>query len=385
MKPTTAYVAWSVAGLGAAIALAAACGPSGFQSETVIDSVRVLASRVDADDSYAKPGDVVTLETLTVDGRKDKTPPAVTYWIPFVCTNPVDDLYYACFAPFLGADAGTGGGAAIPSFDAGAAEDAGGATDASAGSDGGAGAGDASAPPVLTPVIPIGALAGLLTPGTDITPYLPTGPFTFQIPANIIAGHQVEQGIDPYGLAIVFNIACAGHVKVVGVSAANGPQQVPIGCFDDAGNALGPDDYVIGFTRVYVSTTKANANPRIAGFLFNGTESTTNDAGTANPSPISVTIPACHGSCDAVNIDMDVPTSSWSPGAKSIWVDYYAAGGSVSGEARLLYDISAGKTADPKNPITYQPPDDPGPATIWAVVHDSMDGVTWLQVNVVAK
>jgi hypothetical protein len=169
------------------------------------------------------------------------------------------------------------------------------------------------------------------------------------------------------------------------VDPTAGPQQVPIGCFDDAGTALGPDQYVIGFTRVYVSLTKTNANPRIAGFLFNGVESATNDAGTANPSPLTVKIPACQGSCNGVSIDMDVPPSNWTPGSKAIWVDYYALGGSLSDDARLLYDINAGQTSDTGHSITYTPPDNPGPATIWAVVHDTNDGVTWLQVNVVAQ
>jgi hypothetical protein len=32
--------------------------------------------------------------------------------------------------------------------------------------------------------------------------------------------------------------------------------------------------------------------------------------------------------------------------------------------------------------VNYTPPSSPGEATLWAVVHDNRDGVTWLQVNV---
>ncbi len=147
----------------------------------------------------------------------------------------------------------------------------------------------------------------------------------------------------PYGLIIVFNIACAGQVWTKAIDPTAGPQQVPIGCFDDQGNALGPDQYVIGFTRVYVYETKTNANPVIDGFFFNGGEKPVGDAGGGIPSPISVQMPACSGdNCNGVPIDMDVPQSSWAPNPKMIWVDYYATG-NLGASARLLYDQVAGR------------------------------------------
>ncbi len=382
-----------VLAIAAAVVVAVACGPAGFTSSSVISSVRILATRADNDKSYAKPGDLVTLEALTVDGRLNRTPPAVLYWIPFVCTDPADDLYYACFAPLLGGDAGTGGGQPPPTFDAGSGgADAGGgdAGDEDADLDGGvAQAEDAVAPapsqtpsPTISPA-QIAALFSNLDGGTDITQYLPTGPFTFQVPADAITNHPPVAGAAPYGLIIVFNIACAGRVVALPVNAAAGPQQIPIGCYDTAGNALGPDQYVIGFTRVYVSETKTDENPVINGFLFNNVETLTADAGGGNPSPINVTMPLCSGSnCNGVPLDMDVPPSSWSlSDQKSIWVDYYSYNGNIGDDARLLYDQNAGQVSDSKDQVTFS--DDGGTAaTIWAVVHDSNDGVTWLQVNV---
>jgi hypothetical protein len=234
----------------------------------------------------------------------------------------------------------------------------------------------------LSPVISAGALAGLFTAGADITPYLPTGPFTFQVPADAITSHPVVQGTPAYGLIIIFNIACAGRVKTLPIDPAAGPQQIPIGCFDSSGNALGSDQYVIGFTRVYVSLTKTNTNPVITGFVFNNQEEFTADAGGGIPSPINVTMPACSGSsCNGVPIDMDVPLSSWAPAPKAIWVDYYSQGGNLGDDARLLYDQTAGRVFNTVNPVTFSEDAGTG-ATIWAVVHDSNDGVTWAQVNV---
>jgi hypothetical protein len=354
-----------------AVVLAVACGPAGFTSEDQINSVRILATRADNDKSFAKPGDTVTLETLTLDGRTNKTPPAVTYWIPYVCENPIDDAYYGCFAPLLGEDAGIGGFQFPPTPDAGGED--GGALDGGAGEDAGT---------PLSPVITPAELATFFVPKTDITASLPKGPYTFVVPKDAITSHPVVAGAPaPYGLIILFNIACAGHVWTTSIDPSAGPQQVPITCGDAMGNPLGPDQYVIGFTRVYVYATLTNANPVINGFFFDDAEAPVADAGGANPAPITVKLPPCTGdNCNAVNIDMDVPQSSWAPDPKMIWVDYYTTG-NLGSEAKLLYDQNAGRVSDSLDPVTFS--DDGGTATIWAVVHDSNEGVTWLQVNVV--
>jgi hypothetical protein len=112
------------------------------------------------------------------------------------------------------------------------------------------------------------------------------------------------------------------------------------------------------------------------------------------PPPLDIDLAACHGNCAPSQIDLDVPVSSWelNPNDKddtgavrreAIWVDYYAKGGSIDGEARLLYDAALGRLTATE--IKYSPPDDPGLATFYAVVHDDRDGVTWLQVNVHAR
>src|SRR5580658_9027802 len=91
------------------VALSIACGPSSFESQDVIDSVRILASRADRDEAYARPGDTVTLEVAAVDGRRVRPAPMKLYWIPVACANPADDAYYACFA-----GAGDGGLGGLP-------------------------------------------------------------------------------------------------------------------------------------------------------------------------------------------------------------------------------------------------------------------------------
>jgi hypothetical protein len=146
---------------------------------------------------------------------------------------------------------------------------------------------------------------------------------------------------------------------------------------------------------VYVYDSVSNKNPEIDGFIVNGVETKTGVAGTAIPNPIDIDVPACTKSCSSVAITVDVPESSWevdpynkdangNPQHESLWVDYYDIGGNLESEARLLYDSNAGKITGTGSTVNYDTPST-GDATLWAVVHDNRDGVTWLQVNVHAK
>ena len=94
---------------------ASSCAPSGFADETLVTTVRILASS--SDPAYAQPGDTVTVQVLAVDGRPaqaQQAQPMSTYWIPFVmpfeCVDPPNDAYFACFQELLGGDGGAAGG-----------------------------------------------------------------------------------------------------------------------------------------------------------------------------------------------------------------------------------------------------------------------------------
>ena len=64
------------------------------------------------------------------------------------------------------------------------------------------------------------------------------------------------------------------------------PQQVPIGCFDANHNALGPDDWVFGFTRVYAYNDVANANPTISSIDSAHSPGAPMKDSTSTPSPL---------------------------------------------------------------------------------------------------
>ena len=89
MKQNSSNLASVVIAAGLSMA---SCGPSDFSPETLINTVRVMASR--SSEPYAAPGDNVNLEVLAYDGRPQKNEPMKIYWLPFTCENPIGDAYY---------------------------------------------------------------------------------------------------------------------------------------------------------------------------------------------------------------------------------------------------------------------------------------------------
>ncbi len=329
------------------------CAPSGFRDETKISGVRILASA--SDPAYAKPGQNFTVNVLAYDGRPTKPEPMQVYWLPIVCPNPPDDAYYGCFQEFASALAST-----------------------RAGADGGADGGSEA-----------GAAGGLPTFPTGVAVPLPTGPsYQFQMPLNAVTAHPVAAGTPvPYGLAIVFNIACAGHIELLPRDpTSDNPVQVPLGCFDTNENLLTPDDYVIGFTRVYAFDALTNANPIIDHVDVEG---------HAVDLAQGFTTGRCQGgACPKVHIGPVVPEASWEenpevldangkPLKEEIWADFYTTFGSLTDSARLLYDSRSGSIGTPDTTDDqWSAPTDPGDGFIFIVVHDSRGGAAWAQVPV---
>jgi hypothetical protein len=341
----------------------ASCGPAGFQDEALVNGVRILATRADL--PYAKPGDTVTLSVLAADGRTSKPEPMVIYWFPvtfaapltlplaskdFVCEDPANDAYFACFASLI--DGGTP-------------------------ADGGAGG----------TTLPIGVdLSKLL--------HLPQGP-TLSVPisSDIITKHAPTTGTDPYGIAIVFNMACAGHPELLPPNSSNlSFNQLPVGCFDKNG-PVDSDSYVVGYATIYAYEKITNQNPVISqmlyqrdgGFGFVG-DSSVADAGSFGDA--GIVVPTCTATkgCPTYSFDIDVPDASWEvdpqdlssngqPLHEQIWVDYYWTAGNFSDDSRLVYDPTLGPVGG--TAVTMTAPATPTAATFWAVVHDNRGGVAW--------
>jgi hypothetical protein len=350
-----------------AVVALVACG-GGFDAPSKVNSVRILGVRVDA--PYAKPGQTVSLDLLAVDGRLDQTRPMQIAWLPFVCVNPPQDLYYACFLPLSNGQGGAAKQSPVVIYDPNTVDGGSGGTPLT-----GAGGGSVSA----------GDIIGRIPPGTDLTPFLPKGPrFAFKMPDNIIDSHApVEGARERYGIAFVFHIACAGKIVLAPTDSSKGPQQVPIACVGPDGAPLPATEYVFGFSRVYGYDTKVNHNPELTKVTFQGADVDVSKG---------VTTPKCttrkRDECPKVKFDAVVPESSWedNPGdvdenggvlKEQVWVAYFATQGDFVGDARLLYDTRGGKITD--SAIEYQAPFNATRGTIYAVVHDSRGGTSWTQ------
>ena len=316
------------------------CAPTGFQNATIISSVRILASS--ADQPYAQPGSTVTVQVLAHDGRSSQPEPMTIYWIPIPCINPANDAYYACFAQFAAAAAG-------------------------AGADGGA-------PPS----------------GLDLTS-LPTGAsFAFKMPVNAITSRPQMPGLPaPYGLAILFNIACAGHLELVPPDPGN-VQSPPVGCFDAQHKQLGPNDYVFGFTRVYAYDLLKNPQLENGNPVIQSIDSTV----PVDPATGGITVPRCGATCKTVHIGPVVPPSSQEldPAQhdlqgnvlhEQIWAEFFSTFGSFADDVHLLYDPVTGSVGGPsETDDEFTPPGEAGDGLLWIVVHDNRGGATWATVPV---
>lgn len=329
-----------------------ACGASAFDAQSRVNSVRMFGVRPDK--PYAKPGDTVTLEVLAADGRKVKNRPLKIFWFSIVCINPREDLYYACFIPAELPDGGTfdGGTRIVAPFP----PDGGVTPDAGAGRGGGLSS------------IPV---------GIDLSAFLPQGPtFSFRMPDDVIT---TRPGSPPYGLAIVFNIACAGQVRFA-ERVGNAPQQVPVQCTDENGEKLGPEDYVIGINRVYAYTDRTNTNPIVERVTLDGVDVDFQKG---------ITIDHCaaqrRADCKATKIDIKVSDSSWElnpdPDGKvsqheQIWATYYSDLGDLKDDARLLFDSRKGRISE--SDVELRAPYEPGEGTLWTVVHDNRAGAAFV-------
>jgi hypothetical protein len=313
-----------------AVGLAAGCS-SDLPPASRVDTVRILATR--ADKPYAKPGEGVTLQVLAADGRADRSRPMRVFWLPAVCTNPDGDDYFGCYP----------------------------------------------------------AMAGKFAPRIDLSSVLvPGDQWTFTMPADAIATAAPHPGApDPYGIAFAFVIACAGRVQYVPVdTSTQSPLTTPFGCFDDANRALGPDEFVFAFARVYAFADRRNANPVIDHLVFGG---------AAVDPAVGIAVGHCTSSdethCPTTDLDTVVPDSSWEadPGSldttggeahEALWADYYVTAGRFDNDSVVLFDAHSGRVSSGDG---YAAPLSRGPQTLWAVVHDTRGGTSWISVPLNAK
>lgn len=306
---------------------ASACSGEAFDPPNQIKGVRVLAVTKSA--AYAKPGEAVRLDILYWDGKssaENQRDVEVTWFSG--CTNPAGDLYYGCYpqiADLLGGP---------PSADK----------------------------------------LKLIGQGTS---------FEVTMPSDIVSSRpEPRDGSTPYGLAYVFFAACPGKLgpPQPGKEAESG---LPIGCYDENDNALGPDDFVVGYTSIYAYDDLRNENPIIDALFFEGQEGEARVPRCTESKCQSYTLKALIDPKSAELDPLADRAPDGSPVSEQIWINYYATAGTLSHPAALVNDATRGW--NDHNESGWEPPREAQTVMIWAVVRDNRGGSSWKQVKVVVE
>jgi hypothetical protein len=222
----------------------------------------------------------------------------------------------------------------------------------------------------------------------------------------------------PYGLAFVFFAACAGTLKQV-TPTEDSP--LPIACTDANGAFLGADDFVAGYTQIYVFDDYTNANPVLAdangkghmtfrGQTFEadcingacvGLADPVEDPCITDPNGVRC-VPTCADDGDIQKctkhdfqpaLDPSLPANHEPDSiaalaygrayGEEMWIDYYADRGNFDPPLKLFSDAQSG--FNPKYASHFLAPKDPGPVRVWVVLHDNRGGVAWEGFTLGAK
>lgn len=338
----------------AAIAPVGCAAPSDRASE--VHTLRVLAVR--SESPFAKPGTTAQLSLLGFDGspravRVDGTRRTTsTLWIGG-CTNPPGDSYSAC-TPYLHE--------VLRQL---------GAENLAAG------------------VVPDNAPPGVVGWGQT---------FEAHVAPEVISSRAVAPGVvNPYGVQIVFVAYCGGILRRV----TEDPKQFPLGCFDaDTGGQLGRDDFDFGFYPLFSYESVENRNPVIEALTLDGSDDA---AECSDSSPCAAgyqcgsqsrclpVVQRCTKSdaddCDKHVLGVQVPTTSVEPAVvahvaqseakpETIWVSYYADGGSFEHDAQLVNEPNTGWNSNSAG-VWRANTEANREVRLWAIVRDNRNGVAW--------
>lgn len=327
-------------------AISSGCAAT-FDPPARVSSLRVLG--ITADKPYAAPNDEVTLEMTYFDGFEDDEGsgprPVEITWLGG-CFNPPNDLYYACYEQLAEVLQGVASGSLPPQ--------------------------------------------GLVSQGVGINK------FTLKLPENIISQRPAPEFGPHYGIAYVFFAACAGKVRPVLPDGTGRAPDFPLGCFDEAGNRLGSESFVPGYTQIYVfADGRPNENPVIQGLTLNNKEIPGSDEFDKIPTvkvcPISDEdrrTPSCDREADIADcesytlralidpevaeIDPDATGEDGEPLTETLWVSYFSDAGDITPGIKLVNEPISGFNTDLG--VTFIPPPEPGITTLWAVLRDARGG-----------
>lgn len=333
----------------AAVLLTTACGPE-LDPISRVETLRIIGVRKSA--PYARPGERVDLQMLYEDGSGEDR--EVETFFAFWCVNPAGDLFSQCLSE---------------------------------------------------------------PPNEEVGAQFVNNSSTFSIdlPEDALKPSAVDPSLPRQGTAFVFYGVCAGRLdgdlvkngvlnEDALTGAASGEALLPR-CLDEDGNALGADDFVVGYSTILIYEDLRNENPVITGFEVNGEAVTVDCIDEECDAPYAIPdldgceegvpcIEVCEddgqlGLCPEIEMTVRVDESSaegdsyaeLAYGAQlseSLWVSYFVDRGSVSAPLRLVNDATQGWQSDYGSAILA--PKDPGPLRIWAAVRDNRGGVSWTRL-----
>jgi len=336
----------------------AACGDD-YDPKSALVGVRVLGVKVDA--PYAKPATKPKLSMLLVDGSPERgTRPVNIVWF-HGCKNPKGDLYYGCYAELSRRLGETYQGRFS----------------------------------IIDREIP-----GLLTFGTEAIADVPADAITSRPPTR--------EGAFPQGRVFVFFAACGGRV----VYDPNPPNSsgLPLRCVGPSNEDLPAEQFVYGYTPIFVFSDLVNANPVVDGFTFGGAAPANTTCG-GNENKRCPADHACSGTrCLPVvprctkDLEKDCPSVPFKPllsqaiaeidpiasaldtkeTRESLWIEYAALNGRFESGTRVVNDPNRGWSDEYEGKfITFKTVE--GEATLFAVVRDNRGGQAFLHYDVLVR
>jgi hypothetical protein len=367
-----------VLALGSAAVGFGGCGPE-LESISELSHVRIVAVRKSA--PYARPGETVRLQMLWED-VSDAPPRPAQPFFAFWCVNPPGGIFGECLAQV----------------------------------------------PVVPPAFSVGENTIEITVPLDAarpSPMAPNAPDTgslyvfYGVCAGTleVAGYPIGPDGDIGGLGGLAGLggtdglagsgavsdAISDILRELAEEGQAGEVFLPR-CVDDAGEPLGSDDFVVGYSTVLVFDELRNAQPTIQGFEVAGTSVHVDCADESCTEPFDVPelsdcVPgvACFETCELegaegcpeVELHPIIPESVVEEDeyariafgedlTESIWVSYFTDRGRLSADLRLVNDPTTGFNAAYSS--TFLAPKEPGPVRIWAAVRDNRGGVSYVRI-----
>jgi hypothetical protein len=328
---------------GAAL-LGPGCAGS-FKPIGKVDKLRVFT--VTADTPYAQPGETVTLTIEYTDALDDGVEGPRNVQVLWIggCFNPPGDQYFACFEQLAS------------------------------------------------------LFEGGLDPSGGLPPEIGFGPvYELTMPDDIVSSRPAGAG-DRYGIGFVFFLACAGTLGPIEVEGSGSAGSFPIGCFDDAGNRLGAESFIPGYTQIYAfEDGRVNQNPELAGLKLDGAlmpegldEPVTVERCVLTEderrAPLSCGRASPFETCKAYELTLSLgetvaepdPSGSNVYGGdlrEAVWVTYFTEGGDLERDIKLVSDATTGPLEEKSYTVKWIPPDEPGVAVLRAVLRDNRGGST---------